>query len=132
MRIIDDIPESELVKLFLGNMVDEFKQKSQRAWSPSAGKNIKLTVFEYYAPIMCRGVRVYYSNTAKAIRISLKELFQREVDSPGVYEDEWETIERVDVPVADPNGPHRVQACIRNWLHLPSRGKQVQMHPSAR
>ena len=34
----------------------------------------------------------------------------------------WETIARLDVPVADPTGPDQVQEHIRNYLDFSNQG----------
>lgn len=110
MRIIDGIPEKELIEFYLGDLVKIMTYHESIAFSPSIGDNTYIGTYERYTNV--QGVRVYYSRTANVIRVSLK------VQSNGGI---WETIKRIDTPAADPQGPEKVQKIITRYLDFSSR-----------
>lgn len=111
MRIIDDIPESELIELFLGKYQHRLDKSSMLVFSPSFGSYRNLTVYQRYGKEL--GIRIYYSNSVKKIRIALK---WSDPGTRNLGHDGWYTTERYDVPVADPDGPQKVQEHIRGFL----------------
>ena len=119
MRNIGGIPEKELIEHYLGDLVKTMKYQETAAFSPSSDRNIHIATYSKYINNIL-GVRVYYTNTAKAIRISLK------VPSDDPRRDhgpltEWKTIRRINVSVADPDGPEKVQKIINRYLDFSSR-----------
>jgi hypothetical protein len=109
MRIIDGIPEKDLIEFYLGDLVKIMTYRESLAFSPSIGKNTNIGTYEKYTNV--QAVRVYYSKTKNVVRVSLK------VQAHGM----WETIKRIDTPAADPRGPEKVQKIIRRYLDFSNR-----------
>jgi hypothetical protein len=125
MRIIGGIPEKDLIEFFLGDLTETMRYQETTAFSPSAERNINISTYSKYVNNIL-GVRVYYTHTAKSIRVSLKVPSEDPRHDHGPLT-EWQTIKRIDVPVADPEGPEKVQKIINRYLDFSNRGTWVEM-----
>lgn len=121
MRIIDGIPESDLIELFLGDQTPLFKKTEMTTWSPSFESHQDIVVYFRYNNE--HGVGVYYSNTVKSIVVSLKVKLKKWTKEK---QEGWFTIEHQDFLVMDPESPQKVQECIQNYLNSANQGPSAQ------
>lgn len=110
-RIIGGIPESKILKLYVGDMIDQFEQVWVRAFSPSEGKQIDQVRLERH----CGKIRLHiaYSKTGNCIMMIMKA--PQDSKCPCCINNFY-TIKRTLTPLSDPGGMTKMQKMIKEFI----------------
>lgn len=115
MRYIDGIPESVIIKPYLGKYTNNFTEDEIYTFSPSRGGAANIPVYRWRTREDCR-ISVHYTGTQKSIYISFK------IEWKGSHpeEESWDKTHHLMVSLYDPDGIQKAEEFI---------GKMVANHP---
>ncbi len=112
MRIFDNIPESEIINIYLGDLITGMVVESKYVYSPSKGSHCYAML--YWKRNLLRMVQVSYTNTAKAIMVRHFEDSDDASKSDSITR--WVKVEQHLVKLNEPDGSKKVQDLVDKWV----------------
>ena len=112
MRIFDNIPESEIINTYLGDLITGMVVESKYVFSPSKGSHCYAML--YWKRNLLHMAQVSYTNTAKAIMIRYYEDSDDDPNRDPITR--WVEVKRYLIKLSEPDGSKKVQDLVNEWV----------------